>query len=250
VQTSPAYHWRIIDADNLALYLDGRQVGHYAVPSGVYRPLIDAASKTFADTADLPTPLPAGTRDPAAVNYGVESDKIAAAARYSRGGREVTRESALRAVGKSVPDDRANLALTVIHRTQADADAVKAALLTSSAMAEFLPTLHVQAYAADNPLLNCGFVATGAPTIYLADAGGKVLHRQDHFDGGPASVAGAVRKARADYDPRRDVDLTRASFPTLSLPPWVRDHAAMLLLAAFVVFTLLRRPPQPDQSKV
>jgi len=27
VQTSPAYHWRIIDADNLALYLDGRQVG-------------------------------------------------------------------------------------------------------------------------------------------------------------------------------------------------------------------------------
>jgi hypothetical protein len=58
--------------------------------------------------------------------------------------------------------------------------------------------------------LSCGFKTDGDPTVYCQAPSGKVLHRQDDYQGGPDALIGALRKAKANYDPKRDPDLRKA----------------------------------------
>src|SRR5262249_5283542 len=98
-----------------------------------------------------------------------------------------------------------------------------------------------------------GFFTGGAPTIYLLAADGKVLHRQDEYTGGAAAAAEAFRRARTDYDPRRDPDRRKPKpeplpppqpFPPpppapLTVPAWTW----LLVLGAAALFFLQRRHP-------
>ena len=131
---------------------------------------------------------------------------------YRRNGVEISREDALNAVAKGLPDDMNKLWLTLIG-PKADRDRVVAGL-----PADIRERVKLNAYDPDHWAVAQGFVNTGKPTIYLqapGNPGGEVLHRQDDFQG--AKDFEAIRKAVADYDSRKDPDLRKPSSPTL--PP-------------------------------
>ena len=48
---------------------------------------------------------------------------------------------------------------------------------------------------------------SGKPTIYIQTGTGKVLHRQDEYDG-PGPLSGAIRRAKS-YDASKDADLRK-----------------------------------------
>ena len=53
----------------------------------------------------------------------------------------------------------------------------------------------------------------GSPTIYVQNADGTVLHRQDDYAGGLESLSATLtklRKASPDYDKAKDPDTRRA----------------------------------------
>ncbi len=57
------------------------------------------------------------------------------------------------------------------------------------------------------------FYTAGSPTIYMLAPDGEVLHRQDDYQGGVESTAGALRKARSEYDSRKDPDRRKPQPP-------------------------------------
>jgi hypothetical protein len=96
--------------------------------------------------------------------------------------------------------------------------------------------LHVQDYPPDHWAVQCGFKTGGHPTIYLQAAGGRVLHRQDDYEG-PAGLVAALRKADPNYSPDSDPDLRRQPLaPALAggIPLPVLASAAGLLLLIFM----------------
>jgi len=127
---------------------------------------------------------------------------------FSIGGEECTREQARqRMLQGALADDRAKLRLTVIGSETARAP-VLADL--SGALADVANPFLVQAYPADHwAVARAGFVTSGSPTIYVQDATGKVLHRQDDYaDGaeGLRKALEAIRKPDPNYQPARDSD--------------------------------------------
>ena len=80
-----------------------------------------------------------------------------------------------------------------------------------------------------------GFVTAGRPTIYVQDATGRVLHRQDDYDDGPEGLASALRELDPDYRPEADVDLRKVDVPapprSMSVPwsAWVLAGAGVLI---------------------
>lgn len=115
-----------------------------------------------------------------------------------------------------LPNDAGLPRLTVIG-SQAELDRVKADL---AAYPELMKNLSAQFYLPHNFALRCGFVTTGNPSIYLQAPGGKVLHHQDHYNGGVQALVGAIRKPRPDYNPANDPDLTKPMVPGMSEIPW------------------------------
>lgn len=187
-------------------------------------------------------------------NFGLMQDRLDGAEKVRINGQAATTQDAVQAIENSVPEAARKPRVVVIDADAARRKQVRAELSKLPECADCI----VQAYAPDHWHLRdlktrqAGFVTGGAPTIYLLALDGRVLHRQDEYEGGAAAAAEAFRRARADYDPRKDPDRRKPKpappappQPTpgppapapQSVPPWV----GLLALGAAALFVLQRR---------
>jgi hypothetical protein len=173
-----------------------------------------------------PCPLcrPQPTVEPATpVNppTGVTTGKIRPN-RHTLNGRDVTEAEAHRAIRGGLPSDASMPFLVIIGPLKAR-QRVLTDLTTHPALSRLRARWRVQDYAPEEwAVSGKGFVTTGAPTIYCESADGKVLHRQDSYDG-PDALAVALRKADPDYKPDQDPDLrSNPDLPALAkkVPVW------------------------------
>lgn len=188
----------------------------------------------------MPPGVPDGGIDPEKLTPDVGKN------RFRMNGREVNEGIAFEALtGASgqLADDSGFLRLTVIG-SDADRKAVLADLVADSALKEFSRDLVINGYPPDSwEVQKTGFKVDGHPTIYIQKPDGKVLHRQDDYKGGPGRLAGAIRKARPDYDASKDPDLSKTPAPAptptptpapapaspVTIPPWLTTLVAGIL---------------------
>lgn len=170
-------------------------------------------------------------------NFGVDLSGLHQGQYYTIGGRQCTRQQAWEAIekGGQLADDSGKLRLTVIG-PEANRKQVLTDLEMSPALAPWKGKLLVQSYAPEHwAVARVGFVTGGQPTIYLQQPEGKVLHRQDSYEGGAEALAEAIRKADPNYKPELDKDKRKADVPPISeWPVWIFVVAALglgLLLA-------------------
>lgn len=144
-------------------------------------------------------------------NFGVDRSKCCPDDRemYRVNGVECDKNRAYEALkGDSrLPDDSAMRRVVAVgseaklKEVRMDWDAGKLAAFRDKAI------LHC--YSPDHwHMSEVGYKAYADPSIYIVDASGKVLHRQDHYDG-PDKLASALRKTDPGYDPAKDPDLTK-----------------------------------------
>lgn len=194
-----SYSWsRIPDCLQWALYRDGEQVGSYDAESDFYairrgpgewgpyyrRPPVDLPPEAY--------PALAG-RVPGGAFFKYEGEP-----RYSRNGIVISKQEAFAAL--KLVDDSQKLSLTVIG-TQAEQDAVRAALVADAA---FASRVVFQGYLPSDWAVNTdkfGFVADGKPTIYLQKPNGEVLYRCREFT---ATTISDLRQKDPNYKPEND----------------------------------------------
>ncbi|CAB4220107.1 hypothetical protein UFOVP1620_35 [uncultured Caudovirales phage] len=283
------YEWRVIDANQAALYSAGKQLGVWIMARQCYRELLPDGNWS-ADQELSPFPPPEShlvkVIEQIEQNFGLDRSRLdRGVEKFWLGGREVTRKqayTALSGAGKDLIDDREKLRLTVIG-TAAECQAVVKDLETNPALSVFADTLLVQSYRPDNwAMKDIGF-APGTPRIVVQGGpdfrgAGKVLHSQGDYNGGAQALADALRRVRPDYDPNKDVDkrktpakptapdtgnstialivmllaggLTVAGFPALAA--LVRIGGTMLTPKApeVVVQSLKRKVVKPKKKKV
>jgi hypothetical protein len=142
--------------------------------------------------------------------FGVDVEKLAHSRHAnSVNGRPVSREAAIKAIEEGVPDDAGRPRLTLIGAKE-DCQRVLKDLAGDPALKPYADKYLVQDYRPDNWAVKCGFKTDGSPVIYAQDAAGKVLHRQDDYEGGAQALATALRKADPAYDPKADPDKRKA----------------------------------------
>ena len=163
-------------------------------------------------------------------NFGVEVSRISKDEHLSYNGQPVAQQPL-----PSVPDDSGKLHPTIIG-AENERHAVLHDLEASPELAEFKDRFLVQDYPPDHwAVALCGFFTAGHPTIYLQLASGKVLHRQDNYDG-PKPLADALRRAAADYQSNQDPDLRTSVLDWHRIPT-----AGWLLLAGFGISLLFKK---------
>lgn len=211
------YEWRIIDANQAALYSAGKQLGVWIMARQCYRELLPDGNWS-SDQELSPFPPPEShlikVIEQQEQNFGLDRSRLdMGVEKFWLGGREVTRKqayTALSGAGKDLIDDREKLRLTVIG-TASECKAVIADLETNPALSVFADTLLVQAYRPDNwAVKELGFLP-GSPRIMVQGGpdfrgAGKVLHSQGDYEGGAQALADALRRVRPDYDPNKDID--------------------------------------------
>ena len=200
---SPNYEWRPWPGHaESALLLDGKQVGSWNAVGGYFRAL-NADGSWGAKTATSPISPPVS-------DFGVDAGKLSASTRYTLSGKEVTQKEAEDAIRDArIPNHADKLRVTVIgpkDRTQPVLDDLAKSGLGDRVIAK--------AYADDHwHIAQAGFATAGAPTIYVQNADGTVLHRQDDYAGGLESLSATLAKLRKpspDYDKAKDPDTRRA----------------------------------------
>lgn len=168
----------------------------------------------------------AGQQGPVVYNYGLVRDKMGKMDGYMRNGKRVSRQECMEAL--ALADDTGKLSLTFAGGTEQE----RQQAVTAAQQAGLAESCLVQAYAADNPLLKCGFVTDGHPSVYLQLPSGRVLLRRG--DASPQSVE-ALRDAVAGYDKRKDptgaaVSLDSVKGLLAKTPPWCYVAAGVCLL--------------------
>ena len=211
------YEWKVIDANQAALYSAGKQLGVWIMARQCYRELLPDGNWS-ADQELSPFPPPEShlvkVIEQIEQNFGLDRSRLdRGVEKFWLGGREVTRKqayTALSGAGKDLIDDREKLRLTVIG-TAAECQAVVKDLESNPALSVFADTLLVQSYRPDNwAMKDIGF-APGTPRIVVQGGpdfrgAGKVLHSQGDYNGGAQALADALRRVRPDYDPNKDRD--------------------------------------------
>ncbi len=236
------YEWRYFDddADQVALWRDGRQVGNYRFSSREYFPR--RTSGDWGQPCAPPYPPPGTVSPPGrveadgTVNFGLDRTRIPSSGKHLLNGKEVGKEELLQAIGKpTLPDDSQWLCLTIIG-PEAARKKVLSDLQSSPLLMPWRDRIKVQDYAPDHwAVRDAGFVTTGQPTIYFQAANGKVLHRQDEYRG-PEALSEVLRRADPAYRPQLDPDLND---PLSHVPPWL-----IYLGGGVLVFLLLKGEDQ------
>ena len=178
--TNPSVEWTTISSDKtqIALMVNGKQVGNYHLDLNEYHPY---------------DPLPANLlRKPEITNFGVNRLTPHTRERYIINGIDATGEEALQALQeKNVPNDKSLLRLTIIG-PEALRKQVRSDIENHPSLTCFSEKYLVQDYAPENWAVKQGFFTEGKPTIYLQLPSGKVLHRQDDYADGAAGLATAL----------------------------------------------------------
>src|SRR5262249_14134365 len=158
------------------------------------------------------------------------------------------RREAVTLIGSaSIPDHGSKMRLTVIGPAP-EREAVLRDVANHAELARWKDRLIVAGYEPGHwHVARVGFVTTGKPTIYLPDAGGLVLHRQDDYQGGAEGLARALqtavdrlRKPDPNYDPGKDPDARKPVVPSVTSVPW----SVWALAGASVVCWYLGRRKQ------
>ena len=269
--TEQGFQWQqsAEDSDAWALRLNGQLVGGWRQSTGRFFAWngagwaaadcpVNPPAQAMAKKADCPccgescncAVKPCGKPDCKCVMAGavVESDgtlnfglsRAPLKPRRVHNGQEISRQQLFAALKANVPDESADLCLTLIG-PKADREHVLFDLENSPLLAAFKDKLKVQAYTPDHwAVKGSGFVTSGHPTIYCQAPDGKVLHRQDSY-AGPEALAEALRDANAAYDPAKDPNLNAPAIPGLaeigklveSVPGWAWAIAALLVYLRF-----------------
>ncbi|MHB1423483.1 MAG: hypothetical protein ACYC3I_09875 [Gemmataceae bacterium] len=227
------YEWRTFadDKDQLSLWQEGRQVGNWRISSREYFPLV--ANGVWGKPCPPPYPPPQDVVAPGKVesdgtiNFGLDQARLRAGGKHLLGGKEVSKEELLQAIGRpQLPKDDKWLSLTIIG-PEAARKMVLSDLLNSPFLMPWKDRIKVRDYPPDHwAVKDAGFVTTGQPTIYCQAADGTVLHRQDAYRG-PEALAEVLRRADPNYQPERDPDLNK---PLSSVPPWLWIGGGILLV--------------------
>ena len=231
-QPASRFTWvRLPDCAQFALFKDGVQQGNYDFESKIYRPF--RAPDQWGDIAEPPTTPPAtpttGQKtetkpvtvseipgctldDDGKPNFGVLTDPREgrdAEPRYQVNGKEATRSDVLQAFENQATDQSSKLRLTVIgprHARQIVLEDLKRTPDLQHMVKDFL----LKDYDPNDwEVARSGFFTKGAPTIYVQAPSGKVLHRQDSYQGAD-DLASVLRKANALYKAEADPNLSKA----------------------------------------
>lgn len=242
----PFYWLRINDCNQYALYSSatGQQVGVYDADSDRYCRWF-AQTKTWSTPEkppiDPPTRKTTGAiqKDPdskyvitadgerfpidetGAINFGVYPSPPG------------TQGHAAGQVGDEPRDEPLcqKLRLTVIG-PQESRQAVLEDVKRSPQLAELAKSFLLSDFGPNDwQVRNGGYVTTGKPTIYVQAPTGKVLHRQDSYNG-PDELAQALRKANESYKPEKDPNLSAPLLGLLGIPieVWLIAAGALWLV--------------------
>ena len=163
-------------------------------------------------------------------NFGVDQDKLSGEDEYSvhdrNGCRNISKSEAHKIVGQKLQDDSNKLRITVIGE---DGTQKRVTADIRGLMKDIDNWAILRGYPPNHWSLEPGFVTTGSPTIYCQAPSGKVLHRQDDYQGGGEELSEALRKAKSGYDSKKDPDLRKTQ-----LPPPVTVNPLQYGLAAVV----------------
>jgi len=245
ISKNASYEWRSGSVQTEAyLYANGWQVGGYSYDQDVYRPWL---GDRYGEPAKPPVAPPKweswqkvsaqvfGQDVTPANNFGIDTAKLSSRIepKYICNGEPCSRETAVKAIEKGLPDDGKKLYLTVIG---ADEDRKRA---EADFPPDFKSRVKLNSYRSDHWAVQPGFVTAGTPTVYLQAPDGKVLHRQDNYSPGDFQ---AIRKAIDRYDAKRDPDVRQASAP-VSLPAFATPANLILggLIAAVVALYFKQR---------
>lgn len=243
------YEWHYFrdDPTEAALLRGGRQVGCYSLTEDYFRPY-DPITGRWGSRAPSPVPVPRR-------NFGLVQEKIRDGEHYAINGRESSRQEVQQLLTRgtlggpkpddpapTIPDNSSKLRITVIG-----ADAERAPVLADfqnhPALAAWRSRAVVEGFEPRAwQVARAGFVCSGRPTVYVQDASGKVLHRQDDYQGGASALAAALtaaeRRADPNYQPQKDPDSRKGLAGLLPRLPWSIPVVAAL---AFVILVLFRR---------
>lgn len=100
-------------------------------------------------------------------------------------------------------DDKLKPSLTVIG-TEAEREAVMKDFKPDGPLAEYAGRIHLQAYEPGNWAITQGHQQGGHPDIVLQLHDGKVVWRQQSYDGGAEVLREGLRRADPNYDAKRD----------------------------------------------
>ncbi len=223
------YRWQKLDEEQQALYYHGKQIGAMWV-KGL------KAGKYFSFDKGIWTEAVSPISNPdyrpemkhAEENFGLDKTKIHQPTPNTISGKACTKEEALKSIyGAQVPDDGKKLRLTLIG-PKADCDQVLNDLKASKDFEKLKDLWLIQEYRPDEWAVQSGFKKDGKPTIYLQTAEGKVLHRQDDYQGGVTQLVEAIRKADPLYDASKDPNVLQP--PSNGLPGPLKDIPLPILL--------------------
>lgn len=160
---------------------------------------------------------------------GVQSIHLSVRERITYRGQVISRDEAMTLIQGSIPDDLSFVRVTVIGpdtERQAVIDAIKAQPSPLQIVLNSYPPDHWA-------VSGVGFVTSGHPTVYVQRPDGVVLHRQDNYDGGIASLVRAIRIADPAYNPTNDPNVNKSSLPfsipQLPISTWLCGIGAGLL---------------------
>jgi len=153
--------------------------------------------------------------------------------KYILSGQEVNKSHAFSAISgdTGVPDDSKMQRLVVLGSLQAR-QKVLADLAADSNLTPFKGKMVTQSYDPSHwHVKDAGYIAKVDPTIYITSPEGKVIHRQDGYEG-PAKLSQAIRKADPSYDPTKDKDLNKTDPSNPNAPVNYTPHMILAGLAA------------------
>lgn len=191
------------------------------------------------------------TAEPRPQNFGLLPDKLnGTAEKVQINGRTASPRAALEAITNRVPESATKPRVVIIDRDKTRRSQVRKELAAlpecQDCIVQDYPPEHW--HLRDGVTRQPGFFTNGAPTVYLLAADGQVLHRQDDYAGGSAAAAEAFRRARVDYDPRRDPDRRKpkpepqpSPLPPAPAVPALPAWTWLALLGAATLFILYRR---------
>jgi hypothetical protein len=207
--TGVKYLWLRHDGDPTRwyLYAGAQLLGGFDTEDNYFRPY-HAAGDSW------------GPRQPSSLGvrqdlFGVDTSKLTGKDTYKvhngNGCNEVSRQEAHKIVGEKLQDDSSKLRITVIGD---DGQQKKAIADIQSLMKDVNDWAIVRGYPPGHWALQPGFFQSGSPTIYCQAPSGKVLHRQDDYQGGGDEAVEALRKAKNNYDVKKDPDLRKSGIPS------------------------------------
>lgn len=141
---------------------------------------------------------------------GVDWDKLGGSKYLAAGGKRISRQDAFEAVERNGLVDESSKRRIAVIGAKADRQVVLNEIGR-------VPWAVITAHDPDDwRVARYGFKTDGRPTVYIQEADGKVVHRQDDAK----DVAIAVRRADPNYDPAKDPDLRNNPLAGDDKLPW------------------------------